>query len=313
MRVRGRFPLVTAGACLLALAAPAWVQADTVTLDNGKILEGHVIDNGDSITIEMSQGSVTLAKSRVKSISVKVTPQDEFRRRYAEIQTELEGHKQERADAAERFLALSQWAGEQGLPRGREEALRRALDLDPDNAAAREAGGYVPYNGRWVTKAERNQLLGFVLHEGQWVTPEAAQEAHQAKEAVQQKKRQADRAEPPRRPKPAETDWDETERDQPYPGTRPRWMPWRWYDSAGNAPIYWPPTQYPYWGPLPYVLVPSGDPTLGRPASNAPNIPNAGKNSPGPYGPQLRAFHSPRRTRGPQRGLEPQMNADERR
>lgn len=307
MRVLGRFPLVAAGACLLALAVPAWVRADTVTLDNGKTLEGHVIDNGDSITIEMSQGSVTLAKSRVKSISVKVTPQDEFRRRYAKIQTELEGHKLERPDASQRFFALSQWAGEQELPRGRDEALRRALDLDPDNAAAREAGGYVPCNGRWVTKAERNQLLGFVLHEGQWVTPEAALEAHQAKEAVQQKKRQADRAGPPRRPKPAEADWDETERDQPspYPGTRPRWMPWRWYDSSGNAPIYWPPAPYSYWGPLPYVLVPSGDSSLARPANNAPSVPNAAKNSPGPYGQQLRAFHSPRRTQRP-RAAEPQ-------
>ncbi|MGD0091273.1 MAG: hypothetical protein ABSE73_15255, partial [Planctomycetota bacterium] len=184
MRIFGLFPFRAAGACLLALVLPSLLRADTVTLDNGRTLEGHVIDNGDSITIEMSQGSVKLAKARVKSISSKVTAEDEFRRRYAGIQAELEKHKLERADAAENFFELAQWAGEQGLSRGRAEALGRALDLDPDHAAAREASGYVWYNDRWVTKAERNQLLGFVLREGRWVTPESLKEANQTKVPV---------------------------------------------------------------------------------------------------------------------------------
>jgi len=309
MRVLGSSSSLPAAVCLLALAAAVLARADTVTLDNGKALEGHVIDKGDSIILEMAQGSVKIAKSRIKSISSKVTPQDEFRCRFAGIQAAVEAHKLEPADAAGRFFVLAEWAGEQGLARGRADALRRTLDLDPEHAGAREACGFVLQDGRWLTKTERNKELGFVLHEGQWVSPEAAREAQQAREAARQKQREAERAEAEARRKKAEAEKLEAERDlaaarqeRLEDSRSPRWGynrnnfgPWSW-----NGPLVgWSPNlpmePYSYWQ-WPYVLVPS---SAGRPS----NAVGPSTRPTGPYGPQLRALdqkaHRPPLRRAP--------------
>jgi len=294
MRVREAFSLLALAAGLLALAAVSLARADTVTLDNGKTLEGHVIDKGDSIILEMAQGSVKIAKSRVKSISSKVTPQDEFRRRFAEIQSAVVAHELEPAEAAERFFVLAEWAGAQGLARGRAEALKRTLDLNPEHAGAREACGYVLQDGRWLTYAERNKELGLVLYEGQWVPPEAAQEARQAQEAALQKQREAERAAAERRRKNAEAEKLEAERDLAAQRREEARAPWYGYNRHNRGPwswngpgIGWSPYLFvePYssWQ-WPYVLVPSA---AGRPNNN--NTAAPATKPPGPYGPQLRA------------------------
>jgi len=294
MRVPEQFSSIKACACLLALAAAFLARADTVILDNGKTLEGHVIDNGNSITIEMAQGTVKLAKSRVRSIVSKVTPQDEFSRKFAEIQAAIAAHEIEPGAAAERFFALATWAGEQGLSRGRAEALKRALDLDPEHAGAREACGYVLKDGRWLTKAERNQELGFVFYEGQWVSPEAVREAKRAKEAAQQKQREAERAAAQRRRKRAEAEELATERELAdvrrerleesgplyYGYNRNSLSPWFWSGAVSPWSQSWPVIPYSY-SQWPYVLTPS-------PSGRTGNAVGPSANTPSPYGPQLR-------------------------
>jgi len=309
MRVLGSSSSVAAATCLLALAAvPLVVRADTVTLDNGRTLEGHVIDAGDSIILELAQGTVKLAKSRVKSITSKVTPQDEFRRQFAEIQAALEKHESEAADAAERFFALAEWAGEQGLSRGRAEALKRTLDLNPAHAGAREACGFVLQDGRWLTKAERNQELGFVLLEGQWVAPEAAREAQKAKETARQKQREVERAEAQKRLKEAEAEKLDAERDladarrERLEDSRPLWWgynrtglaPWFWSGPAVGWPNNYAVAPYSYLQ-SPYVL----GPTL--PGRSGVNNPSA--NTPSPYGPQLRTLDQNNSPRPPTTGM----------
>jgi hypothetical protein len=181
MRDVQHVPAIAAGACLLALAVCSVLRADTVILTNGHKLEGHVIDNGDTITVEMAQGNVTVAKTRVKSIDGKVTAPDEFRRQVLDIQVAVEKAELEPGAAAERFFALAQWADEQGLPRARAEALKRALESDPEHVGARRASGFVRHEGRWVTRTERYQALGMVLYNGHWVPPEAKEDAERAK------------------------------------------------------------------------------------------------------------------------------------
>jgi hypothetical protein len=181
-----RLPFLPAAACLCALAVLCAARADTVTLDNGRTLEGHVIDNGDTITIEMAQGTVKIAKSRVKSITAKDTPEDEFRRRMDEVRAAIRTEKLTVAEAAARYFALAEWAGEQKLARARTEALKQALELDPEHVGARKASGFVWHAERWMTRAERNQALGMVFYQGKWVPPEAKEDAERAKEAARQ-------------------------------------------------------------------------------------------------------------------------------
>lgn len=238
--VRATHTALAAGG-FLALALLPCARADTVTLDNGKSLEGHVIDNGDTIVIELAQGTVRLPKARVRAITYKVTAQDEFRERVAGIRADLENDKLTASQAAERFFALAQWAGDNGLLRARTEALKMALDADPEHAGARGASGFVLQDGRWITKAERNQALGFVLYEGQWVPAEAAREAEEAKDAARQKQLGADRAEADQRVKEAQAGKLEAERDL-LDAQREQLQDqrdWRWrYGRAYSSPWF---------------------------------------------------------------------------
>jgi hypothetical protein len=290
----GKLRCGMAGVCMFGLAAGVAARGDTVTLDNGKSLEGHVVDNGDTITVEMAQGSVKLAKARVKAISTKVTPEDEYRSRCAEIQGALSAHELEPAAAAARFFELAEWAGEQGLSRGRAECLRRTIDLDPDHAGAREALGFVLQDGRWLTKAEHYKEMGFVLHKGQWVSPEALREAQAAKDAARKKAREAERAEAERQRKKAEAEKKiEAEQDladalqqqadnsraQSWGAGRYNFGPW-YSNGIING---WAPSLYvdPY---ATYFWVPSTTTTTtGRTGSTVTPGP-----TPGPFGPQLR-------------------------
>src|SRR5204863_7050409 len=74
----------------IALLLSASIRADTVTLDNGKVLEGRVTDDGTTVTIELAQGVVKLSKSRVVAIEPKTTLPDEFAERSQKIRKQAE-------------------------------------------------------------------------------------------------------------------------------------------------------------------------------------------------------------------------------
>jgi hypothetical protein len=157
-------------------------HADTVTLTNDKVLEGKVTDDGVTVTIEMSRGTVKVPKSKVKSIVIKDTPQDEYNRRAAEILNNEKAGKLEALPEADAWYELSEWAEKKDLVKARREALQKALELNPDHAAAREASGFVFYDHRWMTQAERYQAMGFVHVDGKWLPPEALQDASRARD-----------------------------------------------------------------------------------------------------------------------------------
>jgi hypothetical protein len=247
--------------CLMAAVLLTAARADTVTLDNGKVLEGRVTDNGATITVELAHGTVRLHKARVKSIATKATPQDDFARRAAAIEAELAAGDVDQTAAADRFYTLAQWADANSLSHARTQALAKALELDPDHEGAREDSGYVLHEGRWMKRAERNQKLGFVRLEGQWVPKEAAADAKRARDGA------ADQRDAETAPQVAETrpapsvlpEYDDGRLNR-YLRTRPpTYGPYLSVNrvTLGDPPYFWPMTPAYLWSvlPAPNVLV----------------------------------------------------------
>ena len=168
---------------LLSFAA----RADIVLLKNGKALEGRVTEDGERVIVEMAQGRVVVARTQVKAITRKLTLQDEFAQRSSELQKKIQDEQPEAQAEADLWFALAEWAGQQQLVRVRSELLKKVLALDPEQAPAREASGYVRHDGRWVTPAERNQALGLIKLDGQWVSREALEDSARAKDLLRKK------------------------------------------------------------------------------------------------------------------------------
>lgn len=257
----------TAIACGILLTPHAF--ADTVTLDNGKTLEGRVTDDGTTVTIEMSQGVVKLSKSRVVAIEPKTTLPDEYAQRSQQIRKQIEAENLNAQAQSELWFQLAMWAGEKRLQMARTEALKKTIELNPDHAAARKESGYVFHNGRWMTIAERNQNLGMVMLEGKWVPREAYDEAKRLKEIREQRERDE---EDTRRLKQAEIEKLEAEkrllevkREEIVERSRPRYgyrTPiWNGFEVCGPTPVFGPTFIRP--GPLAGPVV--GGPEIARP------------------------------------------------
>ncbi len=101
---------------------------------------------------------------------------------YAERAAKLEGKKDAKA-----WLKLADFAEEHLLWEKREEALRKALEQDPENAEAHERLDERKWNGEWLPaeeaeakEAEEKQAKGLVLYGKGWVK---AKEADKLREA----------------------------------------------------------------------------------------------------------------------------------
>lgn len=199
-------------AALVFLAVPS-VSADIVVLKNGKRLEGRVEEAGDSVVIHLRHGSVKIRRDRIESIVTKKTALDEFHEKAVALQAQAEREKLDGPARADRWFELAAWALEQDLPRSRLEALQQTVAADPDHAKAREALGYVRFDGRWVTGSERHRAMGLVQYEGQWVTPEARDDAVRAAEAARIADLEADREAAEAKLKQAQIEKLEAEQD----------------------------------------------------------------------------------------------------
>jgi hypothetical protein len=290
-------PVLAAAACSLSLNT----FADTITLTNGKVLEGHAIEHGDTVTVELPQGTIRLDASQVKSIVRKDTPSQEFERRATEITKQANDGGVENAELIKSWSELARWAGDKQLTRNRADAYRKVIELDPDNAEAREALGFVAVNGKWLTIAERNQALGLVHFEGRWITADATNDIRLARDQERARKVDIDRAQAETDLKQAQAEKLEAERDLlraqrdqlsqqvlPPPQQDPICIP---VPAYGGLPLYRQPPPYGF-GPvtvIPQPLVPIPVPTprppVAKPKPQTPNtipapIPNPGLPTP---------------------------------
>jgi hypothetical protein len=151
--------------CLLVLL-PSLAFADEVFLKGGAKFTGRIQEEtATMVTIDIGDGVIGVAMSRVDHIVKGKSALDEYDARAAKLKPK---------DAAG-WRSLGAWAAEQGLSAQSRQAYQNVLTTLPDDAAARQALGYVQYQGRWVTEEESYRAQGYVRSGGEWVTAAEAQ------------------------------------------------------------------------------------------------------------------------------------------
>jgi len=136
------------------------------------------------ISIDMGDGVVGVALSRVDHIVKAPSALDAYDRKAAKL-----GPKD-----TEGWRGLGRWAGQEGLGAQSHFAYQKVLVSLPDDPEAREALGFVLFDGRWMAEDESYIAQGYVKYDGEWMTPAEAQleqESAAAEQARQDAERQA--------------------------------------------------------------------------------------------------------------------------
>jgi hypothetical protein len=169
------------GALVLALSAGAPLRADVLHLTDGGRIEGRILARGErSVTIDTRFGRQEIERRRIARIELGRTPAEEL----ARLEAEAEG-----AGAA-KWWEIAEFAAKSGLRKDRARLIDKVLALDPEHEAANVAKGRVKHDGRFMTPAERDELVaraererlrerGLVEHEGRFVTPEEKEHLEQ--------------------------------------------------------------------------------------------------------------------------------------
>jgi hypothetical protein len=146
-------------ALIPALAATA--LADEVVLQSGGKLMGIAREEGDSIVVETSYGTVTLDRDQVLSIDkTKRSIIEEYKAR------ETEANMSDSKSVWE----LAQWARDRNLPRQARSLMQKVIELDPNHEFARRDLGYHLFQGQWLTYDETMLAKGFIKYRNKWLT-----------------------------------------------------------------------------------------------------------------------------------------------
>ncbi len=136
-------PIISGALCALlaVLAGPLpWSCADVFHLARGGTIEGMLLaeENGQ-YTIRTTIGTVRIAAADVERIERAPTVFEEYEQRAGQA-----------GDTPAAQVALATWCAGRGLRAERTRHLQRAIELDPDCAAARRALGFVKVGTLWV-------------------------------------------------------------------------------------------------------------------------------------------------------------------
>jgi hypothetical protein len=147
---------------LLAFLAASPLLADEVYLRGGGHVKGIIVERSESkVVLDVGAGRIGLPTSRIERIVEGTTA----------LGTYLERAGRLAGDDVAGWLALAYWAQERDLQTQARDAFQRVASLDPENAAAQQAAGRVLVAGDWVTAEEAYRARGFVPFEGSWVSP----------------------------------------------------------------------------------------------------------------------------------------------
>lgn len=153
---------------LLALALPCHLAADEVFLKGGGRLEGIVVEqDAKSVVIEMGPGRVTIPRSRVERIVGGSAALTTYRERASRLSaTDTAG-----------WFELALWAQGRGLTTQAQAAFERVVGIDPGNATAQRALDREWVDGRWLQRGDAMRARGLVEFEGRWVSREEREAA----------------------------------------------------------------------------------------------------------------------------------------
>jgi hypothetical protein len=134
--------------------------ADQVILDNGEVLEGKALEEGDSVVVRLDIGTVTLEKSEVREIKRGETALDELQKKKA-------GAK---GESPAELHQIATWAKQHGLDSKARDLYRRIVAIAPNDAKAHQELGDRQLEGKWLSEDEYMIAKGFVMYEGTWRT-----------------------------------------------------------------------------------------------------------------------------------------------
>jgi hypothetical protein len=156
-------------------------HADVYELSAGGRITGELVNREEvprqKYVIRTADGAtITLERAQIKQV-VSQTP----------AALEYERIRPTFNDTADDQLRLADWCREKSLAHGRQLALERVIELDPENRQARMALGYTQIDGRWIQPDQYRQERGYVRYKGSWMLPQEVELA--------EKKRKNDLAE----------------------------------------------------------------------------------------------------------------------
>jgi hypothetical protein len=167
----------------LLFLLPSLLFADEVYLKGGGSFSGRIEEQTSTmITMNIGDGVVGIATSRVERIVKGRSPLDEYDERAGKLQPQdVDGWRN-----------LGRWASHQGLSAQSRQAYEHVVAVATGDAEARQALGFVQVDGRWLTEEEGYRARGFVKYDGEWMTDAAAQAAR-ASDAADQARQDAER------------------------------------------------------------------------------------------------------------------------
>jgi len=205
--------------------------ADELYLKSGGQLSGRIVSRtATAIEIDIGAGRVTVPTSSVVRVEEGRSALQEYQERAGRLA----------AGDVEGWLALGQWASDQGLGSQASEAYNRVLSVSPNEPRANAALGNVQLHGQWVSEDDSYRARGFVQFEGQWMTPAEHEAILRERAADTQQQRERQQAEA--RARDAEARAEEAEQRarkaeeeaaQASDGVS-LWYGW------GGGPAYWP-------------------------------------------------------------------------
>ncbi len=159
------------------------VLADEVYLKGGAKFTGRIEEQTETmLTINIGDGVVGVAMSRVEKIVKGKSPLDEYDERARALDAkDLNG-----------WRGLGAWASHHGLSAQAKDSYSKVMALSPDDPEARQALGFVRFNDQWMTEDQSYAARGYVKLGGEWMTPAAAQQV-QAAELAEQGRQDAER------------------------------------------------------------------------------------------------------------------------
>ena len=137
-------------------------RGDVFQLKSGGQVTGAIVDRGqqEEYVVASEQGAViTLSRRQV----AKVVPQDK-------IDWQYEAHSRALPDTVEAHRELADWCRQNRLAQQTKHHLRRIIELDPTDEAARLSLGYQQHRGRWLTREEIMMTRGLQHYDGDYRT-----------------------------------------------------------------------------------------------------------------------------------------------
>lgn len=136
-------------------------SADEVMLKGGGSIYGEIVSREDGrVVLKTEYGSVTFPNEDIEKVVLSTPLEKEIRNKVRALPA---------SDTSNR-IRLASKASEAGLSELSRNIYTQVVAIDPDQKTAREALGYVMFEGEWVSVQEKNLHPGLVPYQSRWVT-----------------------------------------------------------------------------------------------------------------------------------------------